>query len=68
MMAIVTIVCNTVLPLTNGHPSVLLSYFILSMQVNMECGKSAKAALGVTASLMVLALAQCQGIGKYFLA
>ena len=39
-----------------------------SMQVNMECGKSARAALGVTVSLMVLALAQSQGIGKYFLA
>ena len=38
-----------------------------SMQVNMECGKSARAALGVyvVVSLMVFLLAQSQGIGKY---
>ena len=32
----------------------------------MECGESARAALAVTLSLMVLSLAQSQGIGKYF--
>lgn len=51
--------------LTNGLPSVLLGYLFSSMQMNMECGKSAMAALGVVVSLMVFPLAQSQVIGKY---
>ena len=68
MVAIVRIVCAT--QCCHLRMDILVYYIVTlysSMQVNMECGNTARAALGVTLSLMVLALAQSQGIGKYFL-